>query len=126
MIYKKYAIEITYDENVVENIINNSNSSYSNQFGFSFSVLHKTSKTVIYLDKQGNVSSYPQLYDFYEEAYHYLELNYYQTSYINGMNLMNRVVKIVEVYHDIPIPVLRNRKYKIAKLKGKKIDFHNF
>ena len=110
MLYKKYVIEVTQEQEVDMNIKLSSTNTYENQVQMNLISTKEYFNIVRYVDNQGIISDYPTKYNTYNEAYNKLSTFYY-----NLMNNSNsQVVKIAEVYDDLtpPVEVLRSMKLK--------------
>lgn len=109
MLYKKYVIEVTQEQEIDMNIKLSSTNTYENQVQMNLISNKEYFNIVRYVDNQGIISDYPTKYDTYNEAYNNLCTFYYNLKG-NG----NPQVKISEVYDDItpPIEVLRSMKIK--------------
>lgn len=115
MIYKKYAIEISYLEETLIRV-NASTDNYNNEYNIRISYDSKFIRNSRYMDIFGNISDNEYPFDYYEEAKEILDIhwnNIYSTSYNSP------IVKIVEIYNDIPIPIIKQRKYKLNKIVNK-------
>ena len=107
MLYKKYVIEVTQEQEIDMNIKLSSTNTYENQVQMNLISTKEYFNIVRYVDNQGIISDYPTKYDTYNEAYNKLSTFYY-----NLMGNSTTVVRITEILDDMtpPVEVLRSMK----------------
>lgn len=109
MLYRKYIIDIIGSQNTLKDII--FNSSYNS---FNFEKIQSFTEEHNYMDNYGIITNNPFKFNTYEESLYYLEKYYYNILY-------PQMPKIVEIYDNIPYPLLVERRLKIEKIIKKNV-----
>lgn len=114
MIYKKYAIEVAIEYQVLTDITQTGMVDHN---GFSLYVDKSPNyiNAISYYNRGGFVDRFPEFYYTYESALKSLNDNYYT---IVGYNNFSSV-KIVELYDDVEPPLGIIRALKIKEIKSK-------
>ena len=111
MIYKKYIIETTISNTLIQDVELINSTTY-NGFTYNLNSSPNFFNTIRYLDTYGLISDFPSYFYTYEEAFNFLKKSY---NFIT-IDYNIKTIKIVEVYDNIVPPIKVLRKLKLKKI----------